>query len=312
VAWRPSGRLRDPPDLLSLMCDGHHPRLRERDRRRAPGAAGRPVSSVLRHYDSELIRGLQHRGFAIYGTQVLLVRDLASKVRYAPRRRARSRCWCAPTWLRPCPSGRPLPLSGSSAGGASDRRSPSPPADRESWFRPTRPLPPVTERRVKPRASAPSGEPAVRKANTGRPGKRSWPSSSRPSRRVWLWPPRRRGRPRDLLEVVLDLGASPRRASSTARSSSTGCRSPTPTSSTWSSASAISAMTTAPGSSAPCIASAPSATAPGHRGPHLPRRPAVTGTIDIIKDIVIQAAASFCWEPPASGRPPCSASAPGC
>jgi hypothetical protein len=40
------------------------------------------VSSVLRHYDSELIRGLQHRGFAIYGTQVLLVRDLATKVRY--------------------------------------------------------------------------------------------------------------------------------------------------------------------------------------------------------------------------------------
>jgi hypothetical protein len=65
------------------MCDGHHPRLREAVidgvlRELPPG----PVSSVLRHYDSELIRGLQHRGFAIYGTQVLLVRDLASKVRY--------------------------------------------------------------------------------------------------------------------------------------------------------------------------------------------------------------------------------------
>jgi hypothetical protein len=48
-----------------------------------------PVSSVLRHYDSELIRGLQKRGFAIYGTQVLLVRDLASKVRLrtAPARK---------------------------------------------------------------------------------------------------------------------------------------------------------------------------------------------------------------------------------
>ena len=36
---------------------------------------------MLRHYDSELIRGLQKHGFAIYGTQVLLVRDLATKVR---------------------------------------------------------------------------------------------------------------------------------------------------------------------------------------------------------------------------------------
>ena len=83
VGWaaiRPASATR--PTLLSLMCDGHHPRLREAVidaalRELPPG----PVSSVLRHYDSELIRSLQQRGFAIYGTQVLLVRDLASKVR---------------------------------------------------------------------------------------------------------------------------------------------------------------------------------------------------------------------------------------
>jgi len=39
------------------------------------------VSSVLRHYDSELIRALQERGFAVYGTQMLLVSDLGAKVR---------------------------------------------------------------------------------------------------------------------------------------------------------------------------------------------------------------------------------------
>ena len=72
------------------MCDGHNPRLREAviDGALRELPAG-PVSSVLRHYDSELIRGLQKRGFAIYGTQVLLVRDLASKVRLrtAPARK---------------------------------------------------------------------------------------------------------------------------------------------------------------------------------------------------------------------------------
>jgi hypothetical protein len=39
------------------------------------------VSSVLRHYDSELIRCLRLRGFEVYGTQVVLVRDLTAKVR---------------------------------------------------------------------------------------------------------------------------------------------------------------------------------------------------------------------------------------
>jgi hypothetical protein len=40
-----------------------------------------PASCVLRHYDSELIRALQRRGFAVYGTQLLLVCDLGAKVR---------------------------------------------------------------------------------------------------------------------------------------------------------------------------------------------------------------------------------------
>jgi hypothetical protein len=91
VAWvaiRPASATR--PTLLTLMCDGHHPRLREAV---IEGALGElppgPVSSVLRHYDSELIRGLQKYGFAVYGTQVLLVRDLATKVRLraAPSRK---------------------------------------------------------------------------------------------------------------------------------------------------------------------------------------------------------------------------------
>jgi hypothetical protein len=91
VAWaaiRPASATR--PTLLSLMCDGHNSRLREAVIDAALGELPPgPVSSVLRHYDSELIRGLQKRGFAIYGTQVLLVRDLATKVRVraAPARK---------------------------------------------------------------------------------------------------------------------------------------------------------------------------------------------------------------------------------
>jgi hypothetical protein len=43
---------------------------------------------VLRHYDSELIRALQQRGFAVYGTQLLLISELGAKVRIqAPARR---------------------------------------------------------------------------------------------------------------------------------------------------------------------------------------------------------------------------------
>lgn len=82
VAWagvRPASQMR--PALLSLMCDGQDAALREEvvDAALAHIAPG-PMSCVLRHYDSELIRVLQRRGFEIYGTQLLLVRDLAVRV----------------------------------------------------------------------------------------------------------------------------------------------------------------------------------------------------------------------------------------
>jgi hypothetical protein len=83
VAWasvRPASGTR--PAGLSLMCEGTRPELREQliDAALAEIPAG-PVSCVLRHYDSELIRSLQQRDFAIYGTQLLFVRDLAVKVK---------------------------------------------------------------------------------------------------------------------------------------------------------------------------------------------------------------------------------------
>lgn len=88
VAWaaiRPASAAR--PAVLSLMCEGHDPALRDRviDAVLAEIPAG-PVSCVLRHYDSELIRSLQQRDFSIYGAQLLLVRDLAAKVRLKPAR----------------------------------------------------------------------------------------------------------------------------------------------------------------------------------------------------------------------------------
>lgn len=81
-AWagiRPASSAR--PTLLALLCEGHDPAFREEVITAAlaqvpPG----PLVSVLRHYDSELIRALQGRGFEIFGTQLLLVRDLAIKV----------------------------------------------------------------------------------------------------------------------------------------------------------------------------------------------------------------------------------------
>jgi hypothetical protein len=83
VGWaaiRPAGAGR--PSILSLMCEAHDPAIREGflDAVLAE-LPPQPVSCVLRHYDSELIRSLQHRGFAVYGTQLLLVRDLGIKVR---------------------------------------------------------------------------------------------------------------------------------------------------------------------------------------------------------------------------------------
>jgi hypothetical protein len=83
VGWaaiRPAGAGR--PSNLSLICEAHEPAIREGflDAVLAE-LPPQPVSCVLRHYDSELIRSLQHRGFAVYGTQLLLVRDLGIKVR---------------------------------------------------------------------------------------------------------------------------------------------------------------------------------------------------------------------------------------
>ena len=83
VGWaaiRPAAAGR--PTILSLMCEAHDPAIREGfvDAVLAE-LPPQPVSCVLRHYDSELIRSLQQRGFAVYGTQLLLVRDLGIKVR---------------------------------------------------------------------------------------------------------------------------------------------------------------------------------------------------------------------------------------
>jgi ribosomal protein S18 acetylase RimI-like enzyme len=83
VAWaalRPASSVR--PGLLALMCDGQDAQLRDEfvDAVLAQTPPG-PLTCILRHYDSELIRALQSRGFAIFSTQLLLVRDLAMKVR---------------------------------------------------------------------------------------------------------------------------------------------------------------------------------------------------------------------------------------
>jgi len=80
VAVRPPSPAR--PTLLAVMCEGQDPQFREEviDAALAQAPPG-PVSCVLRHYDSELIRSLQQRGFEIFGSQLLLVRDLALKVR---------------------------------------------------------------------------------------------------------------------------------------------------------------------------------------------------------------------------------------
>lgn len=83
VAWaalRPASSVR--PGMLALMCDGQDARLRDEvvDAVLAEAQPG-PLTCILRHYDSELIRALQSRGFAIFTTQLLLVRDLALKVR---------------------------------------------------------------------------------------------------------------------------------------------------------------------------------------------------------------------------------------
>ena len=88
------------PALMALLCDGSDPGLREDfvDAALAQVPPG-PVSCSLRHYDSELIRSLQRRGFAIYGTQLLLVRDLAIKVRVPARSRREKKPLLVPAGL---------------------------------------------------------------------------------------------------------------------------------------------------------------------------------------------------------------------
>ncbi|TMF15826.1 MAG: hypothetical protein E6I33_05570 [Chloroflexi bacterium] len=83
IAWaaiRPPSAMR--PAQLTLMCEGHDADLRDAiiDAVLAELPPG-PAACVLRHYDSELIRALQQRGFAVYGTQLLLACDLGVKMR---------------------------------------------------------------------------------------------------------------------------------------------------------------------------------------------------------------------------------------
>jgi hypothetical protein len=83
VAW---AAIRPPtaaqPASLSMMVEGHDAALRDAIidaiLRELPSG---PATCVLRHYDSELIRALQQRGFAVYGTQLLLISELGAKVR---------------------------------------------------------------------------------------------------------------------------------------------------------------------------------------------------------------------------------------
>ena len=129
AAWvgvRPATAVR--PSLMALLCDGSDPSLREDfvDAALAQVLPG-PVSCVLRHYDSELIRSLQHRGFAIYGTQLLMVRDLAIKVRVPAHARREKKPVLVPAGLVRSAGG----LRGTSlrvVTTASSRSSPSSPA----------------------------------------------------------------------------------------------------------------------------------------------------------------------------------------
>lgn len=98
AAIRPASQVR--PALLALMCDGQDAALRDElvDSALAALPPG-PVSCVLRHYDSELIRALQQRGFEVYGTQLLLVRDLAVKVGFRAAAREKKHAALVPAGL---------------------------------------------------------------------------------------------------------------------------------------------------------------------------------------------------------------------
>jgi hypothetical protein len=80
AAIRPASSTR--PTALTLMCESQDTDFRDRFVNAVLGELpDGPVSCVLRHYDSELIRALQKLDFAVYGTQLLLVRDLGTKLR---------------------------------------------------------------------------------------------------------------------------------------------------------------------------------------------------------------------------------------
>ena len=109
VAWaaiRPASSTR--PEQLSLMCEAHDAALRESfiDAVLAELKPG-PASCVLRHYDSELIRSLQQRGFAVYGTQLLLVCELRAKVKVASPARRRKRLLATAGIARSVPRSEP-------------------------------------------------------------------------------------------------------------------------------------------------------------------------------------------------------------
>lgn len=102
VAWtavRPATAMR--PAQVTLMCDVISAEEREAFLDAALAELGTSAAScVLRHYDQELIRALQARGFAVYGTQLLLVRDLGVRLRVRARaRNPRKKSVLAPAGL---------------------------------------------------------------------------------------------------------------------------------------------------------------------------------------------------------------------
>ena len=74
------------------------------------------MSCVLRHYDSELIRALQSRGFEVYGAQLLLVRDLALKLRLRQPDRAKEKVSLVPAGLARAVAVPAVPAFNSQAG----------------------------------------------------------------------------------------------------------------------------------------------------------------------------------------------------
>jgi hypothetical protein len=97
------------PTAVTLMCEGQDSQAREEFIETVLGELpGGPATCVLRHYDGDLIRALQQRGFAIYGTQLLLVKDLAAKVKVRARKSREKPVFVAAGMARSVPH---MPLS---------------------------------------------------------------------------------------------------------------------------------------------------------------------------------------------------------